>query len=187
MNIDFGLLGVMSDDIAVETISENFSLEVSGTFKMTRGSFQQEFYYYARVHNFHIEGFKWVDDYDIELRKTTIGNVIVDNVTKFNNMLIDGGLTSLSEKFVFTDNEKNQAMYNAIYNHTMYVLVYGKDALIWNTLTRKEQTFLKLTWVINTYDERSDSEKRQFFLGEKEVPSLEQLTEYYDNFDNMYK
>jgi len=187
MNIDFNLLGVMSNDIAVERISENFSLEVSGTFKMTRGNFTQKFYYWTRIYNHSIKGFTNIDDYDVELRETTIGNVIVDNVTKFNKMLIDSGLTSLSEKFVFTDDEKNQAMYNAIYNHTMFVLVYGKDALIWNTLTPKEQTFLKLTWVIETYDERTDYQKRQFFPKQEETASLEQLTEYYNNFDNMYK
>jgi hypothetical protein len=69
----------------------------------------------------------------------------------------------------------------------MYTLVYGKDALLWNTLTSKEQTFLKLRWVINTYDERTDYQKRQFFPKQEETASLEQLTEYYNNFDNMYK
>jgi len=186
MTIDFKNLGVTTDNVTIEIVRENFSIELSGTFTMTKGSFQQEIAYWAKLVDHRIKGYVHIDDYEYESYKSKIGDVEIDNTSKFHKMLTESGLESLSNKLTFTDDQKKEAMFNVIYNHKMFIYNYGVDIIIWNTLTEKEKTYITLKFVIDTYNERVEYDKRQFFPKIQETPSLEKLSHYYDNFDNMY-
>lgn len=180
MNINFIDLNLNTNDVKFENGTENFMIEFSGTFILNKGSFMQEFCYWARVYEHNIANFLLIDDYDVSIMNTKINNIKIDEIHKFTNMLINSGLKSLSDNLVFSDYEIKQGMYKAIKTHKLFNILFNTDTKFFNELTEIEQNKLNLKWVIDTYDKRSDYEKSKFFKTSI-VPTLDELKEFYNN------
>lgn len=179
----FNGLETITGEIKTESINENFSIEVSGKFKMVKGNFQQEFSYYARIYEFRYHGYVGIDDWNIDTEKCFLGDLPIDNIYTFKDMLSKGGLTTISNSLGFSTEENKMGMYEVIGKHKHFLKVYGKKIKIWDALTKAEQKLINLDFVIANYDDRPANEKYCFgIVGVDElgnqnnyVPTLEEL------------
>lgn len=186
MNIDFSSLNLPTNEVVVKPGKEYFGLEFSGDFTISKGSFRQDFTYWVRTFNHNIDGYVDTDDKNVSHGHAYIGELEIDYLSKFRTSLKDSGLTSLSDKLIFTDSEINAAMYKVVEAHHMFKSAYKVGTRFFEALTKKEQVYLNLEWVIDTYDERNDHQKKQFHKSEI-VPTLADLKDYFRNFEALYK
>ena len=156
-------LKIVQGEIKVENITEGFSLELHGKFKMQRGEFQQEVAYYGRMYvTRHDDNLIGIDDWEIqEIRNVKLGELPIDNIHNFKKTLSDSGLTTLSNSIGFNNEEETQAIYNAIQNHKDFKKCYGKKAILWNTLSVDEQKLYDLKFVCNNFTTCGDYMKKE--------------------------
>lgn len=155
-------LKIVQGEIKVENVTEGFSLELHGAFKMQRGEFQQECSYYGRMYVSRFgENIIGVDDSEIqEVKNVKLGELPIDSINPFKKSLSESGLTTLSNSIGFSDEEETQAVYNAILNHKDFKKCYGKKAILWNLLSKDEQKLHELRYVCNNFDTCGDYMKK---------------------------
>ena len=158
-NLLKGLL-VVGGEIKVTSVKETASVEVSGRFIIEKGNFKQEFSYWARTYD-KLVGFAKVDDYETEDHKSSLGELPIDNISKFIQSLEDSGLNTLAKCVGFTHEEVKKAMYEHIQQHKIFKAVYGKKVVLWDKLTEEEQQREMIAYVIANYDTCEEYLKRQ--------------------------
>jgi hypothetical protein len=146
-------LKIVQGEIKVENVTEGFSLELHGAFKMQRGEFQQECLYYGRMYVTRFDNnIIGVEDWEInEIRNVKLGELPIDSINTFKKTLSDSGLTTLSNSIGFSDEEEKQALFNTIVNHKDFKKCYGKKAILWNALSKDEQKLHELEFVCNNF------------------------------------
>jgi hypothetical protein len=156
-------LKIVQGEIKVENVTEGFSLELHGKFKMQRGEFQQEVAYYGRMYvTRNGENIIGVDDWEIqEIRNVKLGELPIDDIRDFKKILDSGGLKTLANSIGFTDEEETQAVYNAIINHKDFKKCYGKKAILWNALSIDEKKLYDLKFVCNNFDSCGEYLKKE--------------------------
>lgn len=156
-------LKIVQGEIKVEPITEGFSLELHGKFKMQRGEFQQEVSYYGRMYTTrHEENLIGIDDWEIqEIRNVKLGELPIDDISAFKIKLNESGLSTLSNSLGFNDEEETQAVFNVIQNHKDFKKAYGKKAILWNALSKDEQKIHDLRFLCKTYDTCGDNMKKE--------------------------
>ena len=169
----------LDGEIKTEVLSTGCSLGVSGSFRLSRGIFTQEFSWWGNVYESRYKGYLTFDDYDIDLQSTYLGDVRVDNLSKFRDSLKNSGLNTLSSQFEFSDNEKDSGMYTALKSNKMIDVVFEGNKGFFRLLSEIEQTIIKLTRVINNYDTVGDYDKVDATISKdyKVIPTLEELIE----------
>jgi hypothetical protein len=155
-------LKIVQGEIKVENVTEGFSLELHGKFKMQRGEFQQECSYYGRMYETRFgENFIGVDDWEItEIRNVKLGELPIDVLRDFKKTLQDSGLRTLADSIGFSDEEETKAVLNAIQNHKDFKKCYGKKAILWNTLSVDEQKLIELKFVSENFETCDDYIKK---------------------------
>ena len=185
----FNNLQVVSGELEVETIRESFQLEVNGMFKMTKGNFQQEFSYYARLYETNFKNYIGVDDSNIEEETCNLGGLPIDSIDQLKKTLSDSGLRTLADSLGFSYQERDKCLYKVIQNHKDFIKCYGKKAIIWNLLSTEEQRVVKLKYAIDNYDTTPTSHKYNLLVKLDEngdtinnyVPTIEELKELLES------
>ncbi len=156
-------LKIVQGEIKVENITEGFSLELHGKFKMKRGEFQQEVSYYGRMYVSRFDdNIIGVDDWEVqEVRNVKLGELPIDNISTYKKSLDESGLNTLSNSLGFNDEEEKQAVFNAIINHKDFKKCYGKKATLWNLLSKDEQKLYELNFVCKNFDTCGDYMKKE--------------------------
>ena len=156
-------LKIVQGEIKLENITEGFSLELHGKFKMQRGEFKQEVSYYGRMYVTRFdENLIGVEDWEIqETKNVKLGELPIDDINDFKKTLSLGGLTTLSNSVGFNDKEENQALFNIIQNHKDFKKCYGKKAILWNLLSKDEQKLYELKFVCNNFDGCGEHMKKE--------------------------
>lgn len=185
MTININDLDLTSENIEFLAGKESHISEFFGTFTLTKGSFKQEFSYYAKLNQHEIPGFLIIEDWDCSTLNTNIGTIKIDDLSKFKKMLLDSGLESLNHKLAFTSTNREEAICKAIEKQYVFKILYHPGFRIYNSLSKKEREYVNLKWTIQTYNERSEFEKNQFFK-DATGTTIEQLAAYYNNYDEMY-
>jgi hypothetical protein len=152
MNEIFKGLSV-SDKVTSETINEDFSLELSGKFKMTKGSFSQVRTFWGKIYKMRYDGYVYFEDVDGEEFEAMLGNVPVDNVNKLKESLSNSGLTTLANNIGFSYEEFRKAAIEAMSKQKMFLLVFGKKTKCWESLPKEEQFKIELKFAIDNYDD----------------------------------
>lgn len=151
---------VVGNETKMTSVTETASVEVSGKFIIEKGNFKQEFSYWAKTYD-KLVGFAKVDDYDTEDHKASLGELPIDNISKFIQSLEDSGLDTLAKCIGFTHEEVKQAMYQHIQQHKIFKAVYGKKVVLWDRLTQEEQQRETIAYVLANYDTCGDWQKRE--------------------------
>jgi hypothetical protein len=152
-------LSFVSGDTKTEIVNESFSAELSAEYKMTKGNFSQNFYFWARVYESKYKGFIHIDDLNNEERSCMLGNITIDNIHKLKETLKNSGLSTLANSLGFTSDECKQAEYNVIENHKMFKACFGEKKL-WELVPKEEQDKIKLQYVIDNYNIVGDYMKK---------------------------
>jgi hypothetical protein len=153
-------LSFVSGDTKTEIVNESFSAELSAEYKMTKGNFSQNFYFWGRVYESKYKGFVHIDDLNNEERSCMLGNITIDNIHKLKETLKNSGLATLANSLGFTSDECKQAEYNVIENHKMFKACFGENTKLWELVPKEEQDKIKLQYVIDNYDSVGDYEKK---------------------------
>jgi hypothetical protein len=186
----FNNLSVVSGEVKVETIREGFGLEVNGMFKMTKGNFEQEFSYYARLYETSYKNYIGVDDSNVDDEKCSLGNLPVDNIVQLKKTLSESGLTTLSNSLGFSYEDKVKGMYATIQKHKDFIKCYGKKAIVWNLLNAEEQRVVKIEHAIENYETIHDQYKYNLGIIKTDeigniingyVPTVEELQELLES------
>ncbi len=156
-------LKIVQGEIKVENVTEGFSLELHGAFKMQRGEFQQECSYYGRMYvtryNDNLIG---IDDWEIQdVKNVKLGELPIDNIQDFKKTLSDSGLRTLADSIGFNNEEEKQAFFNTIQNHKEFKKAYGKKAILWNALSVDEQKLYELKFVCANYETCGEYMKKE--------------------------
>ena len=146
-----GLL--VGDKITTEIINEDFSVELSGRLKMTKGSFSQVHTYWCRLYKIKYEGYVDFDEIDGEELECTLGNIPVDNVKKLKETLSNSGLSTLANSIGFSSEEFRGEVVKAMQKHKMLAVNFGKKAKIWDLVPKEEKTKIELEFAIDNYDD----------------------------------
>jgi hypothetical protein len=146
-------LKIVQGEIKVENVTEGFSLELHGAFKMQRGIFQQECSYYGRMYVSRFgDNIIGVEDWEIqEVKNVKLGELPIDCISTHKKSLESSGLTTLAKSIGFSDEEEAQALFNTILNHKDFKKCYGKKATLWNLLSKEEQKLQELRYVCNNF------------------------------------
>jgi hypothetical protein len=186
----FNNLNVVSGEVKVETIRESFGLEVSGAFKITKGNFQQEFSYYARLYETQYKNYIGLDDSNVDTEKCNLGGLPIDSLDSLKNTLSNSGLKTLSDSLGFDYDERDNAMYTTVQKHKDFIKCYGKKAIVWNLLNAEEQRVVKVKHAIENYDTLHDQHKYNLGFNKLDddgnlikgyVPTLEELKELLES------
>jgi hypothetical protein len=186
----FNGLQVVSGEVKVETLREGFGLEVSGAFKITKGNFQQEFSYYARLYETQYKNYIGVDDSNVDEGKCNLGGLPIDSLDSLKNTLSNSGLKTLSNSLGFNYDERDNAMYTTVQKHKDFIKCYGKKAIVWNLLNAEEQRVVKVKHAIENYDTLHDQHKYNLGVIKLDddgnlikgyVPTLEELKELLES------
>jgi hypothetical protein len=156
-------LKLVQGEIKVENITEGFSLELHGKFKMQRGEFQQECSYYGRMFVTRFdENLIGVEDWEVqEITNVKLGELPIDEINDFKKTLTQSGLTTLANSIGFNDEEEKQALFNIIQNHKDFKKCYGKKAILWNLLSKDEQKLQELKFVCSDFDKCGEYLKKE--------------------------
>ena len=156
-------LKIVQGEIKVENITEGFSLELHGAFKMQRGEFQQECSYYGRMYVSRFDdNIIGIDDWEIqEVKNVKLGELPIDDINPFKKNLREIGLRTLSNSIGFSDEEESQALFNTIVNHKDFKKMYGKKATLWNLLSKDEQKLYELKFICKDFDKCGEYLKKE--------------------------
>lgn len=185
----FNNLQVVSGELEVETIREGFGLEVNGAFKMTKGNFQQEFSYYARLYETNYKNYIGVDDSNVDEETCNLGGLPIDSIDQLKKTLSESGLRTLADSLGFSYKERDKGLYKVIQNHKDFIKSYGKKAIVWNLLSEEEQRVVKIKHAITNYDTVHASHKYNLLVKLDEngvtisgyVPTIEELKELLES------
>lgn len=186
----FNNLQVVSGEVKVETIREGFGLEVNGIFKMTKGNFEQEFSYYARMYETTYKDYIGVDDSNVEEESCNLGGLPVDSISQLKQTLENSGLRTLSNSLGFSYDEQNRGMYETVQKHKDFIKLHGKKAIVWNLLSAEEQRVVKIEYAIENYDTCHAQHKYNLGIIKTDeigntingyVPTLEELQELLES------
>lgn len=189
-NLFNNLQSVVSREVQVETLREDFGLEVNGAFKVTKGNFQQDFSYYARLYKTQYKNYVGVDDSNVEEEKCTLGDLPIDCISQLKKTLSDSGLRTLSDSLGFSYEEQNRGMYETVQKHKDFIKCYGKKAIVWNLLSAEEQRVVRIEHAIENYDTIHDQHKYSLGIVKKDeigntingyVPTREELQELLES------
>ena len=98
MNTFFeGLANQNNASITSTLKDDTSSLQAGGILIITKGIISIELSYWTTVYKHRIDGYVMADDWDWEIRNTFVSGVKVDSLDKFNDGLINMGLSSISK------------------------------------------------------------------------------------------
>jgi hypothetical protein len=175
-------LKVVSGEVKPTTVREGFGLEVSADVKLTKGNFEKEINFWARIYETQYKGVIGIEEYDItDVYHTKIGELVIDDIHKLKTQLTQSGLSTLSNSLGLTYDEERFAIYKVVENHKTIKLVYGKKTRIWELLSEDEQKILELQYAVENYETCGDYFKQNVakFFGFDKTPNDETSTEDY--------
>ena len=161
----FKLLGEIKDvEVTTSVVKENVYPEINGTVIITKGIVSFEVSYYGRLSEMYkMENFINMDDIEIEINKTTINGLKIDNFNQFKQGLIDHGMKSVADSLTIDDSVITECIYKMIPKHKYYKSLFGKKPFL-KALSLEEQ---KLAYVDamrkdNTFMESANHLKVKF-------------------------
>jgi hypothetical protein len=147
---------------------------------MKRGNFSIDLDYYARLYERSINDKTKIviaiDDWEIQDRTNAmLGDLPIDNVGSLQTQLRNSGLSTLANKIGFNDDEEKQALCEVIKNHKYFKPIFGKNVILWESLTKDEQKLMELKYVCENYETCGDYYKKEVgaFYGINKDPNDE--------------
>ena len=176
-------LKVLEGKIETKSIIEDVSPELNGKFTMKRGNFTIDLDYYVRLYertlNNKTQIVISIDDWEIQDRTNAmLGDLPIDNVDSLQTQLRNSGLSTLANKIGFNHDEEKQALFEVIKNHKYFKLLFGKNAILWDLLSKDEQKLMELKYVCENYETCGDFYKKEVgaFYGIDKDPNDENNT-----------
>jgi len=131
MEIFKALANIKDVEVTTSVVKENVYPEINGTVIITKGIVSFEVSYYGRLSEMYkMENFINMDDIEIEIEKTTINGLDIDDFHKFKQGLIDHGMKSVADSLTIDDSVIIEHIYKTIPKHKHYKSLFGKKQFI---------------------------------------------------------
>jgi hypothetical protein len=184
----FNNLQEPTGDIKVITEKEWLSLNLGGTIVLQKGNFSQSFTYWGTVSemDFTDNNYVTIEDYDWDTHTTMLGNLKIDSISKLKTTLENSGLNTLSNSLNFDTEEIKKAIFSIIPNSKIVKNVFGKNFILWESLTDNERRIIRVKDAIKNYDKYFTNNpyklknlivKEDGKLNNETIPTIEQLNE----------
>lgn len=168
----------------VTSKSDNVSIEptFNGNIELTKGLLKEKISFYARVYESVFSGYASLDDWDLnEVYDVSFNGIPIDNIDKLKATLKDSGLKTVAEGLEVGSEDYRKAISDEIQKSKFFKAIFGDDAKMFDSLTKEEQTKVRLKHAIEHYDDvRANTFYVQEFLkldenGNKVLPTLDEL------------
>jgi hypothetical protein len=181
----FNGLQEVNGEVKATSLKKGISCEFWGEFNLSRGSFSQKFNYYARLQRSALGGnYVVIEETETDAsNKTSLGNIVIDDIESFKKTLINSGLQTLARSLNFTEEEKLKVVASEIIGNKLFKAIYGKNAILIESLSEIEKQKAYLKYCIENFenlDEHSSYLRRLGFSTKSEV-SIEILKEKLDS------
>ena len=168
MNIFESLASLNGAQVKVEHLKEGCSIEVYGTIKVSIGIIEAELDYYARTNGVrHIPNAVYIEEWEIQDIRATVGGVKIDDFSKFRNGFSEHGMESLSKGLDFY--LRKDLIIESLKTNKFLKKIYGDDIILWDNVSKEERkSMYKLLqdngveledWIINQYKLREDEQQ----------------------------
>lgn len=187
----FNGLKVIKGEIKSELIDQKFNLQISGTIKISKGNLNVEHNYWGDIYKLSYgDNVIGIEGIDYDTQNVSLGDLPIDDLHTLKTKLNESGLRTLSNSLSISHEEIVNAIVSVLPQNKVIKLVYGKNVIIYDTLSNDEKTKLRLDYVINNFDTCGDYNKKSFgVFGDDEngdtddriAPTLEQLISFRES------
>lgn len=138
MEIFKSIAGINNAEQTTTSLNQNlFNIEIGGKLEVDKGEFKMSFTYWARVYEFgDLPGVIGIDEYEPDNEQAFISGIKIDDLNAFKNGLKTNGLETISKSF---EVNKDKAVLDSLKTNPIVHKVFGKKAIIWQTLSELEQ------------------------------------------------
>jgi len=173
-----------SSEVSSSDAALGVSVEFSGSLTITKGGLSQIILFYARTYQmgFTVGNYVSLDDWEVsDVEATVFNGLPIDNLFTLKQTLKDSGLSTLAESLTFTYDEQKGEIAKQISASELFKGAYGKDAIMWDTISEEEKSIIRLKDSISKYDTLNvkSSGIRDYVEvneeGESVMPSKEEL------------
>jgi hypothetical protein len=135
------------------------SIEFYGNITITKGGLSYNLDYSARLYEMkNLMGYVGVDDWEGHGATNYVFNGIpIDNFIEFRNTLTSSGLATVAKSLEVSYKEEGKQIAIELQNHKVFKKIYGKNTIIFDTLTEDEKNILKLEYCIANYSKLQPS------------------------------
>ena len=173
--------------------SSNANLSVSaefhGTIDISKGALKMSIGFYARLYKTKYENFVSLDDWDVhDTSNIEFDGIPVDNLVALKQSMTNSGLSTLAKGLEIDDNQIKKEIAIQIGQSKLFKTIYGKRAVMHDTLSDEEKKKVWLKYAIDNYHSaNAKSEINMFSVedeeGNKVAQSQEQLIEMYNKLN----
>lgn len=173
--------------------SSNANLSVSaefhGTIEISKGALKMSIGFYARLYKTRYENFVSLDDWDVhDTSNIEFDGIPVDNLVALKQSMTNSGLSTLAKGLEIDDNQIKKEIAIQIGQSKLFKTIYGKRAVMHDTLSDEEKKKVWLKYAIDNYHSANAKSEINMFLvedeeGNKVTPSQEQLVEMYNQLN----
>ncbi len=151
------LLNFANTDTQVQSSNAklNVSPEFYGTIDITKGLLSMTKNFYARLYKTRYPDIVSLDNWDInETTDVKFSGLPIDSIDALRKSLSDSGLSTLSSGLEITDKDVSIQICLQIQETDAFKTIFGKDAVIMDTLSDNEQNKIRLKFAIDNYDDK---------------------------------
>jgi hypothetical protein len=178
-------------DTQVQSSNANLSVsaEFHGTIDISKGALKMSINFFARLYKTRYENFVSIDDWDVhETMGIEFDGIPVDDINALRQSMTNSGLSTLSKGLEINDNQIKKEIAIQIGQSKLFKAVYGKTAVMHDTLSNEEKKKVWLKYAIDNYHSNNAEREINMFLVEDEeankvAPSYEQLVEMYNQLN----
>jgi hypothetical protein len=146
MNELFKNFKIGNQDITSKNFTGHASVNFGGEITIMKGGLEQEVSYIANTCAMNIKGYVTLEDWDIQEHLSNVFNGLpIDNLHKFKTTLKESGLTTLADSLNIPANEIAKQIGLQLMKNPLFKKVYGKNAVVYETLSKDEQQIAQLT------------------------------------------
>ena len=173
----------------VESSNANLSVtpEFYGTIDISKGALKMNVQFFSRLYKSRYENFVSIDDWEISATNNIeFDGIPVDDLSALKVSMRNSGLSTLANGLDIEDKQIKKEIATQIGQSKLFKAVYGKTAIMFETLSDDEKKKVYLRFAIDNYNNeaiRINQELSMFLVddeqGAKVNPSREQLVEMY--------
>ena len=173
----------------VESSNANLSVtpEFYGTIDISKGALKMNVQFFSRLYKSRYENFVSIDDWEISATNNIeFDGIPVDDLSALKVSMRNSGLSTLANGLDIEDKQIKKEIATQIGQSKLFKSIYGKTAIMFETLSDDEKKKVYLRFAIDNYNNeaiRINQELSMFLVddeqGAKVNPSREQLVEMY--------
>lgn len=137
--------------------SMSANITFHGSFTIEKGGLSQDISFYASVSGMQYKGYVALEDWEINDRMgASFNGLPIDSVCDLKSTLRSSGLSTVAESLDISEKEEERQLALQVSKDKIFKKVFGKDAILWCTLSEDERSIIQLSAQIEKGEESYD-------------------------------